>query len=284
MEWIEAMNKSLEYMENNLLNNISVEDVAKQVYMSSFHFQRGFHILTGYTVGEYLRNRRLTLAAYDILKNEEKLIDIAYKYGYETPESFSKAFRRFHRISPSQVKAESYKLQSFQRLIVKIKVEGGNTMDVRIEKKEGFKVFGIKKSFKSDTAFTEIPKFWNEFSSKYCNGGVQKLYGMFGVCIDEGQSSEFSYVIGDIYDGDKISEEFEIVEIPRLEWAVFRCVGPMPTALQSVNTRIWKEWLPTNGVYEIAAGYNVEMYTKGDISSPDYLSEIWIPVKRKDRL
>ncbi len=287
MEWTESLKKSVDYMEQHLLEDITVDDVARSVNVSSFYFQKGFKIITGMTVGEYLRNRRLYLAALEVISGEEKIIDISYKYGYETPESFSKAFRRFHGISPAQVKGQWQKIQTFQPLIIKITVQGGNKMDCRVEKMEAFKVMGKERTFRYDSAFGEIPKFWNEFSQndmgRYCREiGEDCNIGMYGVCIDaEMDGEDFRYLIAGNYNEKHVPQELVVEEIPALIWAKFRCVGPLPEALQAVNRRVFEEWLPGNGQYEIAAGYNIEMYTRGDMSSVDYVSEIWIPVKEK---
>ena len=279
---MEALNQSIEFMESHLLENITSEDVAESVNMSNFYYQKGFKILTGYTVGEYIRNRRLTLAGVELMQNQEKVIDVAYKYGYETPESFTKAFARFHGITPSQVKSLSYKLQSFGRLIIKISVEGGNVMDYRVEEKESFKVVGLATECECGNGYDKLPKFWTEFCKKYCSLEKPPIYGMFGVCDDRNtERDKFKYLIADTYNGGEVPEGFEVMEIPAFTWAIFRCVGPMPGALQVVNTRIFSEWLPNNQKYEIATGLNIEMYTKGDIHALDYVSEIWIPVKEK---
>ncbi|MFA9378823.1 MAG: effector binding domain-containing protein [Lachnotalea sp.] len=281
---MDALNKSIDFMENHLLANITSEDVANSVHMSNFYYQKGFKILTGYTVGEYIRNRRLTLAGMELMQKNQKIIDLAYKYGYETPESFTKAFSRFHGILPSQVKYKSYKLQSFQRLIIKITVEGGTIMDYRIEKKEGFNVLGLARDFVNETAYAELPKYWTEFCQKYCSKENPPIKGMFGICVDgDCKSNTFKYLIADTYQGEVIPEGFEVMEIPSFTWAIFSCVGPMPGALQAVNTRIFSEWLPNNKEYEIATGINIEMYTEGDLSASDYRSEIWIPVKPKNQ-
>lgn len=283
MEWIKALKASIDYMEQHLLEDIHAEDIARQVHMSGFYFQKGFSMVTGYTVGDYLRNRRLYLAALDLLKGEEKVIDIAYKYGYETPESFSKAFKRFHGFTPAQTRKKPEKIQSFQPLIIKILLEGGNIMDVRIEKMDAFKIVGKGRSFSFETGFREIPKFWDEFYNNHRqevkNSGSDS-FGKYGVSImTEGENFNY-YIAGD--DQGKVKEPgYEVIEIPAHTWAKFRCVGPMPGAIQYVNTKIYQEWLPGNAQYDIAADINIELYTEGDTDAVDYVSEIWIPVKEK---
>ncbi len=286
MEWMQALRTSIDYMEANLLKDCTVEEIAQTVNISPFYFQKGFKIMTGYSIGEYIRNRRLYLAALDVVKNEEKIIDLAYKYGYDTPESFTKAFSRFHGISPMQIKVQAYKIKPFQPLQISISVKGGSQMDYSIEQMEAFQVIGMERIFQYDSAFDDIPKFWEEYCNKYMNQYDQELskccIGMYGISIDEEmEGKDFRYLIAGNYKKTTIPEGLTVEKIPALTFAKFRCVGPMPEAIQAVNTKIFHEWLPGNAEYEIAAGYNIEMYSKGDTRAVDYVSEIWIPVKKK---
>ena len=284
MEWTEALKTSISYMEEHLLEDIHAVDVARQVNMSEYYFQKGFSVVTGYTIGDYIRNRRLYLAALDLLTGKEKVIEIAYKYGYETPESFSKAFKRFHGISPAQVRTQPGCIQSFQPLVIKLLVEGGSRMNVIIEKMDAFKVVGKSRVFNTDNGYKEIPKFWDECCKRWpkeCEESGSDSYGKYGICIDTGEGQNFDYYIAGDYAREPIGEGFKVVTIPAHTWAKFRCVGPMPGALQSVNTKIFQEWLPGNNQYDIAEAINIEMYTIGDTTAADYVSEIWIPVKEK---
>lgn len=166
MEWLTCIRTAIDYMEKHLEENISVQDVAKQVYMSSFFLQKGFSLMTGYGLSEYIRNRRLYRAAIDLQKTEDKIIDIAFRYCYETPESFTKAFARFHGASPSQVRNDA-SIKTFFPLIIKISIQGGNQMDYRIKTMFPLKVIGFQKTFDNETAYTEITKFWNKICEKY---------------------------------------------------------------------------------------------------------------------
>lgn len=163
MDWIQTMEKAIDYMEENLLSNLECEEVAERVYVSNHHFQRTFNLLTGLTMGEYIRNRRLSLAGGELLRKESKVIDVALKYGYDSPESFTKAFKRFHGITPVQVKKQGASLKSFNRLIIKIIMEGGSSMDYRIEKREAFEVVLMTRTFNYQNNMTDIPKFWSEY-------------------------------------------------------------------------------------------------------------------------
>lgn len=291
MEWTESLKRSIKYMEAHLLEDISTEEVAEAVYMSPFYFQKGFKIMTGYSVGEYIRNRRLYLAALDVLSDREKIIDLAYKYGYDTPESFTRAFSRFHGAPPLQVRADGRKIKTFLPLAITVTIQGGDEMDYVVEKMEPFQVIGFQKVFSLETAYEEIPKFWNEFCENCAKGAysadVQKTLedchvGEFAISVDDmpGQK-QFHYFIAGEYKGGQVPEGMEIYEAPACEWAKFKCSGPMPAALQTINTRIFNEWLPGNPEYEIAFGVSIEWYAMGDIKAPDYESGIWIPVKSK---
>ena len=297
MEWTESLKKSIEYMEENLLQNIGADDVADQVHMSSFYLQKGFKIMTGYSIGEYLRCRRLYLAALDVIADKEKVIDLAYKYGYDTPESFTKAFSRFHGVSPMQLKSNVHRIKTFLPLKIKVTVQGGDNMDYTVEKMNGFKVIGFEREFTLEDAYQQIPKFWDEFcadcmmpilQSGTARGEVQEVVrackvGEFGVCIDDiGRDGRFRYLIAGTYEGGPVPEGMKTYELPDMEWAKFRCTGPMPGALQAVNSQIFHEWLPGNPDFEVAMGVNIEWYAFGDTRSKDYESGIWIPVRRRN--
>ncbi len=279
MEWIQTLNNAIDYIEENLLSDLTCEKVAEKVYISNFHFQRTFTMLTDLTVGEYIRNRRLSLAAHELTKGNSKVIEIAFKYGYETPESFSKAFRRFHGISPTQAKKHGANLKSFNRLVIKIKLEGGSIMDYKIVKKEAFKVVAKTKMFKECNSAKGIPEFWTE----YYNSGLQeKVCGMIGICAQAKEGcTDWKYGIGcEEKLIKRIPEGFEVLEIPAYTWAIFKCVGPMPDAIQDMWKKVYSEWLPQAN-YELISDYDIELYTEGNIQAADYQSEIWIPVKEK---
>ncbi len=298
MEWLTAMKKSIGFMEDHLCDDISADDVAEEIFMSPFYFQRGFKILTEMTPSEYIRNRRLYLAALDVLDGKEKVIDIALKYRYETPESFTRAFTRFHGVSPVQLKNSPKSLHVFLSLKITISISGGNKMeklDFTVGPMFGFKVIGFERIFDPETSYSEIPEFWDELHEKYL-GAVwsgkkdlseieravkENCIGEYGVCIDDIGGGKFRYLVAGKYCGGKVPDGMTLFEFPDLEWAKFKCVGPMPEALQSVNTRIFKEWLPGNPDYEMSAGYNIEWYDFGAINGDDYKSAIWIPVSKK---
>ena len=299
MEWLSAIRTAIDYMENHLSDNISAQDVAGQVYLSPFFLQRGFSLMTNYGIGEYLRNRRLYQAALDLQRTDEKVIDIALRYGYETPESFTKAFSRFHGATPSQVR-DGAAVNVFLPLTIKISIQGGHQMEYKISPMFPFTVIGFQKVFDNETAYAEIPKFWDEICEKYAfnvyagnapaNPYEQALMdnciGEYGVCIDDIGGGQFRYLVAGKYTGGNVPEGMVVYEFPRSNWAVFDCIGPIPEALQTVNTRIFNEWLPGNPDYELCGNASVEWYdcVNGEKSDPDYHSAIWVPVRKKENL
>ncbi|MBO5112430.1 MAG: AraC family transcriptional regulator [Lachnospiraceae bacterium] len=285
MEWMAIIGNSVQYMEDHITEDITVESVAKNAGVSSFYFQKGFAMLCGFSVSEYIRNRRLALAGNDLLVTDEKIIDIAMKYGYDSPDSFTKAFTRFHGVTPTAVRKDDVLLKSFAPLKIKISLEGGYLMDYKIVKKEAFTVIANAKTFPYEGAKEIVPQFWQEH---FQSGKGAVVCGCYGINIDPEMGQEnFEYLIADPYDPQKeVPDGFVTKTIPAFDWAVFPCRGAMPDALQNVNTKIYTEWLPALKEYEFAAGYCVEYYddpTKYEKGTRDenYYCEIWIPVKKK---
>ena len=139
MDWISGLQRALDYVEEHITEPIDFEETAKSAYSSSFHFQRVFSAICGYSLGDYIRFRRLSLAGSELASTNKKVIDVALKYGYDSPESFSRAFTRFHGVTPSAAK-KGANLKSFSKLSVKLILHGGTTMDYRIENKGAFDV------------------------------------------------------------------------------------------------------------------------------------------------
>lgn len=285
MSWMEAIGSAIQYIEAHITEELTVEEIAAYIGFSPFYFQKGFAMLCGFTIGEYIRSRRLALAGNDLATGSEKIIDIAMKYGYDSPDSFTKAFTRFHGVTPTAARKDRVMLKSFAPLKIKLSLEGGYLMDYRIEKKEAFAVLGSAGTFPYEGAKQTIPQFWQ---AHFAAGKGSVVCGKYGINIDAQMGHDtFEYLIADDYTpGKPIPDGFVTRTIPALTWAVFLCTGPLPQALQDVNTKIFTEWLPALRDYEFAAGYCVEMYadprefSKGTLNEK-YYSEIWIPVKKK---
>ena len=169
MEWLTSIRGAVSYMEDHLTEEVSLDDVARAVHLSPFFLQRGFSLMTGFGVGEYLRNRRLYAAALDLQGRSEKVIDIALRYGYETPESFTKAFARFHGATPTEVRSGAA-IRAFLPLTIQIHIQGGSKMEPKITPMFPFKLIGFQKVFTYEEAYSEIPKFWLNSGTRPARG------------------------------------------------------------------------------------------------------------------
>jgi len=275
--WNEGIANAIAYIEDNLMDHIDINKIANKAYVSSFYFQKIFNVLCGFTVGEYIRNRRLTLAAQELCSTDIKVIDVALKYGYDSPDSFARAFTKFHGVNPSAARGRGSKLNSFAPLKIKLTLEGGTMLEYKIVEKAQFTVMGKSRKFNMETSYAEIPKFWKEHME---SGEREVVCGMYGICMDS-DGKNFDYFIADNYiPWDEIQEGYETKVIPAGTWAVFPCRGALPKALQDVNTKIWSEWLPSCKAYKLAGNYNIEMYTPPCENAEDSYNEIWIPVEK----
>lgn len=285
MEWMEVIRKAIDYVEEHITDDITVNDVADRVCVSPFYFQKGFYMLCGCPLMEYVRNRRLSLAGGEMISGDATVLELAVKYGYESPDSFTKAFTRFHGCRPSSVRRDRAMVKVFAPLKLTISLKGGYVMDYRIAKKESFTVLAVSKEFDYEGANKNIPAFWEEH---HASGRGKYVHGMFGINIDFDMGHEkFEYLIADIYNpAVDIPKGFEVRTIPAFSWAVFPCRGALPESMKDVNVKIFSEWLPALKDYEFAAGYCIEMYDMPDeypkgVQDENYYAEIWIPVKKK---
>ena len=285
MGWVESMQQAIDFMEEHLEEPIAFEQIAAQAQVSVFHFQRTFTILTDMSVGEYLRGRRLTLAAHELVSTDRKIIDIAMKYGYETPEAFSKAFRRQHGIAPTEARKNLGNLKSYNRLAIQVSLKGAEPMKYRIVEREGFNVAGVKREFSTDDGgnLKGSPDMWQSVLTD----GTDKLLfsmndgqieGVLGICIAK-EGGLMDYWIA-AETGQEAPEGMETMEIPASKWSVFEVHGPMPNAIQDAWKKIFSEWFPSNP-YEYAGTPELEVYPKEDAYQADSYSEIWIPLKAK---
>ena len=286
MEWLKRMSDAVDYMEQTMEEPFDAAAIARVARSSPFHFQRMFHMLTGITVAEYVRKRKLTLAAQELAVTRAKVLDIALKYGYDTPESFAKAFRKTHGITPSAAREPGVGLKAYPRISFHLSLKGDQDMDYKIIEREAFQVVGKAKtiSTKDGINFKQVPEFWQEYMrdqtgehlAPYCKTG-----DCLGICMDMDMKREqFVYMIA--VESDRVSENPEFVTrtIPASTWAVFTSTGPLPEAIQKVWDRIWQEFFPATG-YEHAGTAELEVYPPGDAGAADYRSEVWIPIVKK---
>jgi len=291
MEWSERMNAALDYIEDNLTGELDFSEAANLALCSLFHFQRIFLAVTGSTPAEYARRRRLTLAARDLSAENTRVLDIALKYGYDSPDAFTRAFRNMHGITPQAARGPGPKLVAFPRISFHVMLKGGNDMDYRIIEKPAFEAVakGRKFSAADGQNFMEIPKFWENFC-KHDDGekALMKMTGgkpgpgtgadLLGLCVSiDPTLPEFTYAIGAEKSAGTLPAGFEIIQVPAATWAVFESIGPMPDAIQTVTKQIFSEWFPSTG-YEHAAAPELEVYLPGDPNSADYHCQVWIPI------
>lgn len=290
MDSLKNMNAAIQYIEDNLTNDIEFKEVARLAFCSEYHFKRMFSFLAGMSLSEYIRCRRLTLAAFELKDSSVKVIDIAMKYGYNSPDSFSRAFQNLHGITPSEARNSGHSLKAFSRMIFQLSIKGGSEMNYRIEEKEAFRIVGIKK--RVPIIFSgvnpEIASMWKSLDSQSIHTlkslSNVKPTGLISASTNfsEGrmeEKGELDHYIGVATTKD-CPDQFTHLEIPASTWAVFEAIGPFPDALQNVWGRIYSEWFPSSN-YEQMEGPEILWNENKDVTSPNFKSEIWIPVLKK---
>ncbi|MFZ5967819.1 MAG: AraC family transcriptional regulator [Bacillota bacterium] len=286
MEWLNRLRDSIDYLEEHMESKIDMDAAAKIALSSKFHFQRMFHMTTGVTVAEYVRKRRLTLAAQELTTSDAKVIDVALKYGYQTPEAFTKAFQKIHGVNPSEARDLGINLKAYPRISFQIQIKGEKAMNYRIVEKDAFKIVGKSKRVTTVDGknFQIIPEFWEEANNtglceQLCK--FQGSLGLLGVCMDFDHEKEaLTYVIAVEKPQIEVPDDLVEKEIPAATWAIFESVGPMPKAIQDVWERIFSEWFPATG-YEHANAPELEVYLPGNPNDDDYKCEVWIPIIKK---
>ncbi|MHC1682274.1 MAG: GyrI-like domain-containing protein [Clostridiaceae bacterium] len=282
MEWIENLNKSINYIEEHLSDEIDLEKVAQLACCSVFHFQRMFSYIADMPLSEYIRRRKMTQAALDLQSNDVKVIDISMKYGYDSPTAFTRAFKSVHGISPSEAKSNGSHLKAFPPISFKITIKGVSEMNYRIEKKESFKIVGVKEHYELNIEenFAQVPLFWQKTHQsgiipEICSLMNKEPFAVLGVstCMN---GKDFDYYISVATDKDTPKNMYEYI-VPECTWAIFECIGG---DIQSLQKRIVTEWLPTSG-YEYADAPDIEVYFDGDMKSHDYKCEVWLPIVKK---
>lgn len=281
MEWIQGMNAAVNFIEEHILEDPDLDKLGKLAGCSPHHFQRIFTYIGGVTLTEYLRRRRMSLAAVDLKDENAKVIDIALKYGYDSPTAFNRAFQSIHGISPTQARDNKVALKAFPPIVFQMTVRGTQEMNYRIEKRDAFRVVGKRIALKPtlEENFKITPSFWQQSAM---DGTIEKLAGMMdtdllglmGVSTCNAQD-DWEYYIA--VATTKEDDSFEEFMIPSSTWAVFYQEGPLLN-VQELEARIVTEWLPTSG-YEYANAPEIEMYYNPDPNKARY--EIWLPIVRK---
>ncbi len=292
MDWIKGFQKSIDYIDAHLTDEVNLTEIAREMHVSAFYYQKIFSILCGFTVGEYIRNRRLASAGSELAHGKScgKIIDLAVKYGYDTAEGFTRAFTKFHGAAPSAVR-QGAPIRYFAKLSVQITVKGGCSMNYQIVKKQDFYVLEKveKQSIEDETNRNTIPEFWSRAKS---DGTTSTLLAhaledgtkpplLFGICWGNSlkASKDFDYSIAVECDKDcAVPEGFRLSKIPARTWAIFPCRGAMPDAIQQAWHTICAEFFPSSN-YQPTYEMDIEVYPAGDMTDSDYQSEIWVAIQ-----
>ncbi|WP_263622052.1 AraC family transcriptional regulator [Halobacillus litoralis] len=276
-------------MEENLDQTIDFGEAARRAYSSEFHFKRIFSALAGIPLSEYVRRRRLTLAAFELQKGTEKVVDVALKYGYQSPDSFARAFHALHGITPAEAKKQGASLKAYPKMTFQLTIKGGNEMDYRIVEKEAFQIAGLKKrvQIQFEGVNDEIAAMWKSLDENTI-AELKALadtepQGMISASthFSEGrmeEKGELDHYIG-VATTKEVPDSFAKLDVEASQWAVFEAVGPFPETLQQVWGRIYSEWFPASS-YQQVEGPEILWNESKDTSSDSFRSEIWIPVQK----
>lgn len=281
MEWVDRLNQSMRYIEEHLTEELDYGQLGRIACCSAYHFQRMFTYMAGVTLSEYIRRRKMSLAAVDLQSGEEKIIDIAQKYGYNSPTAFNRAFQGVHGIAPSAVRGEGVSVKSFPPITFAVTVKGAQQLQYRVETKDAFRIVGVSAPLygEIESNFVAVPQLWQDVVS---NKTVEKLAGMMdtppmgllgvSACNDQEQ---WRYYIAVSTSKDR--GDFEEYTVPAATWAIFAGSGTN-LSVQELERRIIQEWLPTSG-YEYDNAPDIEVYLNPDPENAQF--EVWIPVIKK---
>jgi len=288
MNPLKKMNDALDYIEEHLTQDVDLGAAARIACCSEYHFRRMFSSLAGMPLSEYVRRRRLTLAAQELANGAARVIDVAIKYQYDSADAFARAFSAQHGIAPSQARREGHLLNSFTRMTFQLTIRGGTNMNYRIVEKEPFRIVGIKKrvTLRYSGVNPEISAMWATLDADTIGQlkaisnvepmGLVSASANFSEGRQDGGSLD--HCIGAATD-NPCPAGFDALEVPALTWAVFESVGPFPETLQNIWGRIYAEWFPSSD-YQAAEGPELLWNESKDVTSPTFRSEIWIPVKK----
>ncbi|MDF2685323.1 MAG: transcriptional regulator, AraC family [Clostridia bacterium] len=301
MNLLEKMNYAIDYVEQHITDEIDLTKIAQLACCSTYNFQRMFSFIADISIVEYIRRRRLTMAALELQQSNIKVIDLAFKYGYESPVSFTRAFQSMHGITPTAARNPNVSLKAFSRISFQITIKGVNEMNYRIVKTEPFKVFGLEgivSTVNDSKYFPHVGAIWQEnhkngkYEQLFLDAGESKhiLYEtMFinSMCRIHGlmnykkiDDTTYGYMQCSFVTPESKTEGYEIYELPQTTWVVFPMDIPdwdVGGAMNILNKRFYSEWLPISE-YEKADGPEFEMY--GGSPKKGYI-ELWMPIVKK---
>ncbi|MDX9872437.1 MAG: AraC family transcriptional regulator [Clostridia bacterium] len=286
---LNELNHVIDYIEDHLAEDLSLEMISEYAGVSDYHFRKIFFYLSGLTLSEYIKNRRLSEANKDLLQGE-KVTDVAFKYGYQSMDGFTRAFKKWSGFLPSDVLKEGLN-KSFPKLFFVITVKGGTSMEFRIEEKSAFNLVGVSKRvpMQFEGVNNEIVKLAQSITDEQKEEmhSLQNIapYEIVNASYDADanflkEEGDLTHLIGILTTENQVSDRLEKVRIAACTWAIFPNEGPFPAMLQETMAKIYSEWLPSSP-YEVI---NVPSFsfTKMDKDKKGYAySEVWVPVRKK---
>lgn len=289
MDSLERMNQAMAYIEENLADELDFKQVERLALCSEYHFRRMFSFLAGVSLSEYIRRRRLTLAAFELVHSNALVIEVALKYGYNSPDAFTRAFYSLHGVTPTEARNTGQLLKAYPRMSFQLTIKGGSELNYRIVEKASFRIVGIMQRVPLiyEGVNPEIAKMWTRLD----NDMISTLKALSNVeprgiisastNFSEGRldGGELDHYIG-VATTQEPPANLVRLEVPASTWAVFESVGPFPETLQNIWGRIYAEWFPSAN-YEQAEGPEILWNESKDVTSPTFRSEIWIPVAKR---
>lgn len=283
MNLIDALNNVINYIEDNLEDEIDFYQVAKIACCSPYHFQRMFVYMTNVSLSEYIRRRKMSQAAIDLRDGNEKILDVGLRYGYSSPTAFNRAFQSVHGIAPSRAREDGVSIKSYLPLNFKITIKGVEELKYRIEAKEEMRIVGISMPISKvvEENFEEVPDMWSKANTdgtitKLCQYINAEPTGVLGVSIMK-SDDDFRYYIAVSSTKEIEDTIFEECIIPATTWAIFSGEGT-GKSIQELGKSIYSEWLPSSG-YDYGNSADIEVYFDPDPQNTKY--EVWIPVVKK---
>lgn len=284
MEWLKRLSAAIYYIESNLDGDISYDEAAKIAGCSTFYFQRIFSYVAGVSLAEYIRNRRMTQAAFELQRTGAKVIEVALKYGYTSPTSFNRAFQSVHNLTPAAARRIGNTFNAYPAIRFSIQVTTGNAMSYRITSKHSMRMVGVRIPLVKDMEenYRIIPEFWRSvlnchLFSEICSLSDQSFKRILGISVYESPKKLFYYIAA--VTNESVPEGMFELEIPAAVWAVFERNGYFKENVQDIFRRFYTEWLPSSG-YEYAGLPEVEVYPIGKETSVSGHSEVWIAIKK----
>lgn len=285
MEWLKKLNAAVEYIESNLDSSISYEEAARIACCSPFYFQRIFSYVSGISLAEYIRRRRMTQAAFELQRTDARVIDIALKYGYTSPTSFNRAFQSVHNITPTAARSMGSTLHAYLAIRFSVQVAGGSAMEYHIAEKGSLRMVGVRIPLSADMEenHKNIPEFWkfvldSDLFSEICSLSERSPREILGVSIYKTPQS-FYYYIAAVTDAPAPAGMYPL-EIPSATWAVFENNGYFKENVQSIFKRFYTEWLPFSG-YRYAGLPDIEVYPVCEETPVSGHSEVWIAIEKE---